>query len=169
MARHSSHKNHLTPSPFRPADVPADRCVLLWTSPYSLHTQVLHDGVISHRLQVKMYKGLLSATTDDTRQAYGAGLLRFNQFCDAESIPEALRMPASSILLGAFVADHIGTCSGKCIQNWLSGLHLWHLYNAAEWHGHEGWLPSLKNIRKILLGSSHLEVSSSPNYFQTYT
>ncbi|KAE9406907.1 hypothetical protein BT96DRAFT_810340 [Gymnopus androsaceus JB14] len=143
-ARRSSQKNYLAPSPFRPANVPADRRVLLWTTPYSLHSQAVHDNEISHCLQVKMFEGLLIATTDDTRQAYGAGLLRFNQFCDAESIPEALRMPASSILLGAFVADHMGTCSGKCIQNWLSGLRLWHLYNAAEWHGKEGWLPSLK-------------------------
>ncbi|KAE9383222.1 hypothetical protein BT96DRAFT_1009502 [Gymnopus androsaceus JB14] len=123
-ARRSSQKNYLAPSPFRPANVPADRRVLLWTTPYSLHSQAVHDNEISHRLQVKMFEGLLIATTDDTRQAYGAGLLRFNQFCDAESIPEALRMPASSILLGAFVADHMGTCS--------------------EWHGKEGWLPLLK-------------------------
>ncbi|KAE9397404.1 hypothetical protein BT96DRAFT_1036464 [Gymnopus androsaceus JB14] len=128
----------------RNLDIPADRRVLLWTTPHSLLVQANHDSVISHRLQVKMFEGLLIATTDDTRQAYGAGLLRFNQFCDAELIPETLRMPASSILLAAFVADHIGTCTGKCIQNWLSGLRLWHLFNDAEWHGREGWLPSLK-------------------------
>ncbi|KAF9044670.1 hypothetical protein BDP27DRAFT_1155655, partial [Rhodocollybia butyracea] len=134
----------LAPSLFRPANVPADRRVLLWTTPFSLRTQADRNIEISHRLQVKMFEGLLAATTDDTRQAYGAGLLRFNQFCDTEFIPEALRMPASSILLGAFVADHIGTCTGKCIQNWLSGLRLWHLFNDAEWHGREGWIPSLK-------------------------
>ncbi|KAE9383647.1 DNA breaking-rejoining enzyme, partial [Gymnopus androsaceus JB14] len=143
-ARRPSQQNQIAPSPFRPSDIPADRRVLLWTTPHSLLVQANHDSVISHRLQVKMFEGLLIATTDDTRQAYGAGLLRFNQFCDAELIPETLRMPASSILLAAFVADHIGTCTGKCIQNWLSGLRLWHLFNDAEWHGREGWLPSLK-------------------------
>lgn len=53
-------------------------------------------------------------------------------------------MPASLILLGAFVADSIGTCTGKCIQNWLNGLRMWHLFNNVEWHGQSGWLPSLK-------------------------
>ncbi|KAJ3858055.1 hypothetical protein EV359DRAFT_2079, partial [Lentinula novae-zelandiae] len=40
--------------------------------------------------------------------------------------------------------EFMGTCTGSCIQNWLSGLRLWHLYNNAAWHGQEGWLPSLK-------------------------
>ncbi|KAF9058919.1 hypothetical protein BDP27DRAFT_1188307, partial [Rhodocollybia butyracea] len=81
---------------------------------------------------------------DNTRQAYGAGLLCFTQFCDTEHIPEASRMPASATLLGAFVANYIGLGTGKMIRNWLSGLQLWHLYNDAEWHGMEGWLPALK-------------------------
>ncbi|KAJ7455407.1 hypothetical protein FB451DRAFT_1277716 [Mycena latifolia] len=53
-------------------------------------------------------------------------------------------MPASRLLLAAFVADAIGTCTGSCIRNWLSGLHLWHTYNDAPWHGDEGWLPELR-------------------------
>ncbi|KAF7367845.1 hypothetical protein MSAN_00849000 [Mycena sanguinolenta] len=53
-------------------------------------------------------------------------------------------MPADRLLLSAFVAEALGTCSGKCIRNWLNGLRLWHLFNDAEWHGDEGWLPSLK-------------------------
>ena len=77
------------------------------------------------------------------RQAYGAGLLHFNQFCNAEGISESSWMPASATLLGAFVANYIGTGSGKMFWNWLNGLQLWHLFNDAEWHGREGWLPAL--------------------------
>ncbi|KAE9398924.1 hypothetical protein BT96DRAFT_1105041, partial [Gymnopus androsaceus JB14] len=98
---------------------------------------------VSPRLQTLMYEGLLSSTVDDTRQAYGSGLLRFNQFCDMEGIPEASRMPASSTLLGAFVANYIGSGSGKMIRNWLNGLRLWYIYNDADWHGKEGWIPAL--------------------------
>lgn len=99
---------------------------------------------ISRRLQTLMFTDMLSSTVDVTRQAYGAGLLRFNQFSDREGIPEGRRMPASEILLGAFVSDHSGSCSGRTIRNWLNGLRLWHIYNDAEWHGRDGWLPSLK-------------------------
>ncbi|KAJ3857521.1 hypothetical protein EV368DRAFT_30071 [Lentinula lateritia] len=143
-ARRPGPSNSLAPSIYRPVNVPADHRVLLWTTPYSLHMQSDCNIEISHRLQIKMFEGLLTATTHDTRQSYGAGLLRFNQFCDAELIPEGARMPASAILLGTFVAEFMGTCTGSCIQNWLSGLRLWHLYNNAAWHGQEGWLPSLK-------------------------
>ncbi|KAF8824690.1 hypothetical protein HHX47_DHR7000678 [Lentinula edodes] len=83
---------------------------------------------------------------NDTQQAYGAGLLRFNQFCDAEGIPEASRMPASATLLGAFVANYSGSGTGKMIRNWLNGLRSWHLYNDAEWHRKEGWLPALTKL-----------------------
>ncbi|KAJ6534290.1 hypothetical protein B0H19DRAFT_1323909 [Mycena capillaripes] len=108
-----------------------------------MHDQMSGLGV-GHQLQTMIYQGLLRATTDETRQTYGAGLLRFHQFSDRYQIPERARMPADRVLLAAFIADAIGTCSGSCIRNWLNGLRLWHLYNDAEWHGDEGWLPSLK-------------------------
>lgn len=90
-----------------------------------------------------MFQDLLSSSTEDTRSAYGAGLLRFNQFCNKEEIPESRRMPASDILLGAFISEYSGARSGSAIRNWLSGLHLWHIYNDADWHGKEGWLPNI--------------------------
>jgi hypothetical protein len=86
----------------------------------------------------------VKAHVAETRESYGAGLLRFHQFCDREGFDEAARMPASRFLLSAFVAQAVGTCSGKAIRGWLSGLRLWHLYNDAPWHGDEGWLPSIK-------------------------
>ncbi|KAF5378588.1 hypothetical protein D9615_007107 [Tricholomella constricta] len=52
-------------------------------------------------------------------------------------------MPASDILLSAFVADASATCSGECIRNWLNGLRAWHIFNRAEWHGRDPWVLSL--------------------------
>ncbi|KAJ7269505.1 hypothetical protein C8J57DRAFT_1435519 [Mycena rebaudengoi] len=87
---------------------------------------------------------MLGAHVDETRKSYGAGLLRFHQFCDREGFGEDARMPADNRLLAAFVADAIGSCTGKCIRNWLNGLRLWHLYNDAPWHGDGGWMVPLK-------------------------
>ncbi|KAJ7061833.1 hypothetical protein C8F01DRAFT_1252617 [Mycena amicta] len=95
-------------------------------------------------MQQQIFEKLLDAHTPETRELYGAGLLRFTQFCDSHEIPEHLRMPAHRYLLSAFVADASGTCSGKAIRNWLNGLQLWHVYNDAPWHGDEGWVPHLK-------------------------
>ena len=75
-----------------------------------------------------------------SRNTYGAGLLRFSQFCDKHKIPESDRMPASFILLVAFITEYVGTVSGKTIRSWLSGLKAWHDSNAADWCGDHRWL-----------------------------
>ncbi|KAF7348151.1 hypothetical protein MSAN_01768000 [Mycena sanguinolenta] len=94
--------------------------------------------------QRRAFEWLSKAHVADTRGSYGAGLLRFHQWCDQNNVAEASRLPASRALLIGFVSDAIGTCTGKCIRNWLNGLHLWHTYNGLEWHGDETLLPSLK-------------------------
>ncbi|KAJ7652865.1 DNA breaking-rejoining enzyme [Mycena polygramma] len=140
--RKPTRENEIAASIYRPHVAAVDR-ILLWTTPHSLIAQHRRDAEVSPRLQVMMFKDLLHSTEHDTRQAYGAGLLRYNQFCDREGIPEGRRMPASDILLGAFISDHSGQLSGKGIRNWLNGLRLWHIYNDAEWHGKDGWLPGI--------------------------
>ncbi|KAF5384193.1 hypothetical protein D9615_003124 [Tricholomella constricta] len=79
-----------------------------------------------------------------TRQSYGAGLLRFTQFCDRLRILEEQRMPASDLLLSIFVADASGSHSGNCVRNWLNGLCSWHMLNRAEWHGQDPWVLTYK-------------------------
>lgn len=144
LTHHPQPVNTYTASVLCPP-VPADRHVILWTTPHSLQAQSSLEDEISPHLQKKIFEKLLSATSDVTRQSYGAGLLQFTQFCDCEGISETLCMPASVILLSAFIADaiQVGTCTGQCIHNWLNGLHLWHLYNHAEWHGCDSWIASL--------------------------
>ncbi|KAJ6469722.1 hypothetical protein C8R47DRAFT_765622 [Mycena vitilis] len=104
----------------------------------------MREAGLALELQVRIFEGILRAHEPETRETYGAGLLRYSQFCDRKLIGESARMPADRFLLAAFVADAIGTCSGKCIRNWLCGLRLWHVYNDAPWHGDDGWLPALK-------------------------
>lgn len=142
-ARNPLPNNSWAPSPLRPV-VPADRRLILWTTPHSVALQNSLDAEISSRLQTEVFKQLLAASTLSTRETYGAGLLRFTQFCDREEITEALRMPASPILLSAFIADAIGSCTGECIKNWLNGLRLWHIFNRAEWSGSDQWISSLQ-------------------------
>ncbi|KAJ7281092.1 hypothetical protein C8J57DRAFT_1564581, partial [Mycena rebaudengoi] len=141
-ARKAAEANQLQPSIFRP-HVPADRRVLLWTAPFSsdAHEAMQSQGIALH-LQRRIFETMLHAHVDETRESYGAGLLRYHQFCDREGFGESARMPADR--LAAFVADAVGSCTGKCIRNWLNGLRLWHLYNDAPWHGDDGWLAPLK-------------------------
>lgn len=44
-------------------------------------------------------------------------------------------MPASAILLGAFIGAHHKQITGATAKIWLCGLHLWHEFNDATWNG----------------------------------
>ena len=65
---------------------------------------------------------MITALADNTLSSYGAGILRFNQFCDKYNIPESKRMPADERLITGFIGSALGEVSGSCIKNWLSGL-----------------------------------------------
>ncbi|KAF5376497.1 hypothetical protein D9615_008662 [Tricholomella constricta] len=123
--------------------VPAGQRLLLWITPHSQLARASFDAQIPVDAQSKIFLGLFNSLAESTRVSYGAGLLRFTQYCDRLRIPENLRMPASDILISAFVADTLGSCTGECIRNWLNGLRFWHVFNYAEWHGHEPLVHSL--------------------------
>ena len=91
---------------------------------------------------------LLRTLEPGTRKNYGAGLLRFNQFCDDNGVSEENRMPASDALLSAFVAEWEGKVSRSCIDGWLAGLAFWHSLNGASWRGDRRLRQALKGISK---------------------
>jgi hypothetical protein len=107
----------------------------MWTTPHSLAVQDrLTKNNIEIELQARIYESFLRVTTEATRESYGAGLVRFTDFCDSCAIPEESRMPAHRDILAGFVASWIGNIGGKAIRNWLLGLRQWHLLNDAAWH-----------------------------------
>ncbi|KAF5368224.1 hypothetical protein D9615_010528 [Tricholomella constricta] len=138
-----SGANSYHPSPLRPV-VPADQCLLMWTTPHSSSAQASLDSQLPVENQSQILLRFLDSLSPSTRQSYGAGLLRFTQFCDRLHISETLRMPASDALLSAFVADAAGSCSGESVRNWLHGLRAWHVLNRAEWHGRDLLVRSLQ-------------------------
>lgn len=85
------------------------------------------------------------ALADSSKTSYGAGILRFSQFCDDWNISEEDRMPASAALLAAFAASFASSYRGKTISQWLSSIRSWHNYNHATWHGDD---ERVKLIRK---------------------
>ena len=76
---------------------------------------------------------MLHAWEEDTRIAYGAGLLMWHCFCDSKNIPEESRAPATQPLLSAFVAYMAAAYSGKTISGYLSGVRAWHLLHSVPW------------------------------------
>ncbi|KAF8993471.1 hypothetical protein BDZ89DRAFT_1150524 [Hymenopellis radicata] len=139
-ARAPRASSYYEPSPFRPP-VAANHRALLWTTPFSRDSAAECSTVISPALQALIFSKLAGSVVPETLNAYGAGLIRFTQFCDSHRIPESMRMPASVPLLAAFVVNACGTIGHGAIKNWLNGLAFWHKLNLAPWHGKEDWVP----------------------------
>ena len=129
----------LSSSPYRPRVMAADR-LFSWRTPYGLS----HDKVILAELPPALAESakmsITGALATSSKSTYGAGLLRFNQFCDRWQISEVARMPASYALLCAFIGNHKGSSSGKTIKSWLSGIRAWHISNHAPWYGDDKWV-----------------------------
>ena len=146
-------KNFLVPSNLRPHVLASDR-VTSWLTPYAMKN---HQGLLTrfppeHISQFQFV--CANSVVRRTHEGWGAGLLRFNQYCDSINIPEEERMPAPEILLAMFVANcGAGNVSESCITTWLSGsllaclshliyrllagLRCYHQMNNAPWLGGE--------------------------------
>ena len=124
----------IVPSLRRP-NVLASEWVLCWTTPHSDVFQSSLDSQLPPLAILKLFQVMLFSLDENTRSNYGAGLLRFTQYCDFHHIPEHSRMPASEILLSSFAASAAGSVSESALNNWLAGLQYWHVVNGATWHG----------------------------------
>ncbi|KIY51570.1 hypothetical protein FISHEDRAFT_36646 [Fistulina hepatica ATCC 64428] len=131
--RTAREENWIAPSPLRPNCAAADR-IFLWKTPAALALdESLREE--SDRLREGFWRSLKESYAEATRSSYGAGLLRFNQFCDWLGINEARRMPCDATLLASFIGWWAERTSGPAINNWLSGLHAWHVVNRQPWRG----------------------------------
>jgi hypothetical protein len=129
----------VVPNPFRPHVAAADR-IRCWKTPHSISFNLQMASALPPDLIESSFETIYGSLAPATKSTYGAGLLRFTQFCDKYEIPESDRMPASFLLLVAFISEHVGSVSGKTIRGWLSGLKAWHDTYHAEWCGDDRWL-----------------------------
>ncbi|KAI0688795.1 hypothetical protein C8T65DRAFT_589124 [Cerioporus squamosus] len=127
-------KNVIAHSILRP-HVRADDRLEHWTSPFSIASRIVAKNSLPESCLKLLFSVVLASIEPRTRKNYGAGLLRFHQFCDLHGIPERDRMPASELLLAAFTSAWVGKVRAGTIDNWLSGLHFWHMSRGAQWCG----------------------------------
>lgn len=140
-------------SSFRPHVLARDR-IRFWSAPHSdsFHQSLLDE--LSPASASRLLDVLLASVESKTRENYGSGLLRFHQFCDSLSITEDKRMPASETLLAAFIAHWAGKVAVTTADTWLAGLHFWHQFNNAPWHGNALLRRSKTGLSKIVPASS---------------
>ncbi|KIY44813.1 DNA breaking-rejoining enzyme, partial [Fistulina hepatica ATCC 64428] len=125
----------IAPSPFRPP-CPASERIFRWKSPAAAQLdEMLRQD--SELIRLGYWSNLQDAYAEATRSTYGAGLLRFHQFCDRCSVPESRRMPADIHLLVGFIGCWSDKHSGSTLSNWLAGLRAWHEINNQPWVGEQ--------------------------------
>ncbi|OBZ79905.1 hypothetical protein A0H81_00723 [Grifola frondosa] len=134
--RKPKENNTILPSNLRPHVLARDR-LARWSTPFATEFRRTSSSLLSLEASVTLYNVMLSSLDIKTQKNYGAGLLRFTQFCDGLSIPETLRMPAPEPLLAAFIAKWSGAVARTTIDNWLAGLSFWHAINGAPWQGNK--------------------------------
>ncbi|OJA14702.1 hypothetical protein AZE42_13052, partial [Rhizopogon vesiculosus] len=134
LPRHPRKDAVITPSSYHPHVLASER-VLLWTTPHGLNFQHDLEQLFPKSIVLKMFFVMIQSLDEDTCSNYGAGLLRFTQFCDNLHIPESECMPASADLLSAFLSNAASTISSSTANSWMAGLHYWHTVNGAIWNG----------------------------------
>ncbi|GBE86646.1 hypothetical protein SCP_0905260 [Sparassis crispa] len=126
--------NQITPSLFRPHVLARDR-LALWSTPHAVRFRSALATKLSYAATIQLFDVMLSSLDASTRKNYGAGLLRFTQFCDCLGISEDLRMPAPEALVAAFVAQWSGRIARSTVDTWMAGLAFWHALHGAPWSG----------------------------------
>ncbi|KIO02636.1 hypothetical protein M404DRAFT_147786, partial [Pisolithus tinctorius Marx 270] len=114
--------------------VTASDQLICWSSPHTSDFLTLLETCFPSSSVFQLFWVMLQLLDINTCSNYRAGLLCFTQFCDKLSIPEVDHMPASAELIAVFASHHTGHFSDKTLNNWLAGLHFWHIANGAVWN-----------------------------------
>jgi hypothetical protein len=127
------YPQHLTPVPSRlcPHCLAKDR-LRLWISPAPIPIPA-NSPMLSEIERERVKDTMIHAWEEDTRVAYGAGLLMWHCFCDEKGISEEVRAPATQALLSAFIAHLAAAYSGRTISGYLSGVQAWHILHGFPW------------------------------------
>jgi hypothetical protein len=148
------------PSPLRPHCLAKDR-LLLWSP---VPTQAVPPGrpnaEDAERQRIK--DTMVHAWEEDTREAYGSGLLMWHCFCDSRATPEKDRAPASQALVSAFVAHMAAAYSGKTISNYLHGVRAWHVLHSVPWHLEKGEMDTMLRAADKLTPSASKKKKRQP-------
>lgn len=138
LARRAPRKgSKISAHPKRP-NVQAQDRIFAWDTPFAEQHRAsiaLPDQLVSSTLRC-----VLNGLAESTRTTYGAGIVKFTQFCNHWAIPEEDRMPASYALLCAFLSSVSGTVADGSVWSYMAGVRAWHVFNHAPWHGDDGWV-----------------------------
>nr|GAT51024.1 DNA breaking-rejoining enzyme [Mycena chlorophos] len=89
-----------------------------------------------------------------TLENYGYAVDRFHRYCDRESIPKQLRLPAHDFVLCAFAASHAGIHAHSTAQNDIAALKAWHIAQGQTWRASPRLHYVLNGVKNLAPDSS---------------
>ncbi len=70
---------------------------------------------------------------DSTLETYAAGLLLYHVWCDTRGVAEEDQTPITMTIIELFTAAMVGSYSETAVNNYVSGLHTWHVLHGLPW------------------------------------
>lgn len=105
--------------------------------------------LLPRTLESAIDSALESAWSPASKGIHRTALKKYLAFCEANNIPTQNRLPASEVLLCAFIA----TCTNRApatLNNYVSGLRAYHIKHNLQWFGST----RLKYVREGMANSS---------------
>jgi hypothetical protein len=112
------------------------------------------DDLCSKESRNRVDEVIKHAWADSTTTSYSSAVRQFTNFCNSESVPSHLRLPARESLLCSFAASFAGKHSSGSVYSKLAALKAWHNVQGVLWEGSA-------RLRCVLNGVKNLAPSSS--------
>ena len=156
------YQPHLTPTPssLRPHCLAKDQ-LRRWI-PASKPLQPASGDGPAEAERERVKDMMVHTWEEDTRVAYGAGLLMWHCFCDKKGVPEESRAPAAQPLLSAFVAHLATAYSGRTIAGYLNGVCAWHILHGLQCALEKKEMDTMLRVADKLTRASSKKKKSQP-------
>ncbi|KAF8834533.1 hypothetical protein BDN67DRAFT_914799, partial [Paxillus ammoniavirescens] len=142
------------PSPLQPACAARDRLKMWKPTLLANHNPHTFPTTIQESDLSRIKDVITHAWAESTKESYGSGLLVFHVFCDAKSIPNSDRAPASSELISFFISSLAGQYSGGTVANYLQGVRTWHIMHRLKWSHNDTEIKVLLKVAVTLAPTS---------------
>ncbi|KAI6141699.1 hypothetical protein BKA82DRAFT_4201284 [Pisolithus tinctorius] len=118
---------------------PSKECLRLWQPPptqsrvtCNLEREDMHP--ITNQQVDRILKVIGASWAENTKEAYGTGLLTYHVFCNTHSWSEAQQAPIMASTLLAFLSSCTSSYSGSALSNFTASLRVWHLLHGRLFH-----------------------------------
>jgi hypothetical protein len=124
------------------------------------HSLDLSNELCSKESRNRVDEVLRHAWADSTATSYSSAVRQFTKFCNSESIPLHLRLPATESLLCNFAASFAGKFASGTVYSKFAALKAWHNVQGVSWEGGARLRCVLNGVKNMAPSSSKMSLRS---------